>query len=95
MIFRSHRGGVFYTPENTMPAFRAAFEAGFEQIETDPQYTKDGKIVVEITPVEYSNGYNIYIGGTMHSISRDDMTVNSNGKVEFILSLYQILCLKS
>ena len=46
MIFRSHRGGVFYTPENTMPAFRAAFEAGFEQIETDPQYTKDGVVVL-------------------------------------------------
>ena len=46
MIFRSHRGGVFYTPENTMPAFKAAFESGFEQIETDPQYTKDGVIVL-------------------------------------------------
>lgn len=46
MKFRSHRGGVFATPENTMPAFRAAFEAGFEQIETDPQYTKDGVVVL-------------------------------------------------
>lgn len=46
MIFRSHRGGTYYTPENTMPAFRAAFEAGFEQIETDPQYTRDGVIVL-------------------------------------------------
>ena len=46
MLFRSHRGGVFYTPENTMPAFKAAFEAGFDQIETDPQYTKDGVIVL-------------------------------------------------
>ncbi len=46
MIFRSHRGGVYYTPENTMPAFRAALENKFEQIETDPQYTKDGVIVL-------------------------------------------------
>lgn len=46
MIFRSHRGGTYYTPENTMPAFRAAFEAGFEQIETDPQFTRDGVIVL-------------------------------------------------
>ncbi len=46
MIFRSHRGGTYYTPENTMPAFRAALEAGFEQIETDPQITRDGVIVL-------------------------------------------------
>lgn len=46
MIFRSHRGGNQYTPENTMPAFRAAFRAGFEQIETDPQMTRDGVIVL-------------------------------------------------
>lgn len=46
MIFRSHRGGVYYTPENTMPAFRAALANHFEQIETDPQYTKDGVIVL-------------------------------------------------
>ena len=46
MIFRSHRGGVFYTPENTMPAFRAALDNKFEQIETDPQLTKDGVIVL-------------------------------------------------
>ncbi len=46
MKFRSHRGGNYYTPENTMPAFRAAFEAGFEYIETDPQYTRDGVVVL-------------------------------------------------
>lgn len=46
MIFRSHRGGVYYTPENTMPAFRAALDSKFEQIETDPQFTKDGVIVL-------------------------------------------------
>ncbi len=46
MKFRSHRGGVYYTPENTMPAFKAAFAAGYEMIETDPQYTKDGVVVL-------------------------------------------------
>jgi len=46
MLFRSHRGGVFYTPENTMPAFRDAFARGYDQIETDPQYTKDGVVVL-------------------------------------------------
>ena len=28
--YRSHRGGVYYTPENTMPAFLDALEKGFE-----------------------------------------------------------------
>ena len=46
MIYRSHRGGVYYTPENTMPAFKDALEKGFPQIETDPCYTKDGVIIL-------------------------------------------------
>jgi len=46
MVYRSHRGGVYYTPENTMSAFRDALEKGFAYIETDPQLTKDGVIVL-------------------------------------------------
>ena len=46
MIFRSHRGSSYYTPENTMPAFLASLDNKFEQIETDPQFTKDGVIVL-------------------------------------------------
>lgn len=46
MHFRSHRGGVYYTPENTMPAFRDALAQGFDVIETDPTLTKDGVIVL-------------------------------------------------
>lgn len=45
-IYRSHRGGVYETPENTMPAFKAALQQGYEMIETDPCYTKDGEIVL-------------------------------------------------
>ena len=45
-MFRSHRGGSFYTPESTMPAFRDAIEQGFEYIEVDPRYTLDGKIIL-------------------------------------------------
>ena len=44
--FRAHRGGSSYTPENTMPAFEEAIRQGFEYIETDPQFTKDGEIVL-------------------------------------------------
>lgn len=45
MQFRAHRGHAA-CPENTMPAFRKAFEDGFDTIETDPQLTKDGVIVL-------------------------------------------------
>ena len=46
MIYRSHRGGVYWTPENTMPAFLDALERKYEYIETDPCLTKDGKIIL-------------------------------------------------
>ena len=46
MFYRSHRGGTHYTPENTMPAFRYAVEAGYTYIETDPQLTRDGVVVL-------------------------------------------------
>ena len=46
MLYRSHRGGVYYTPENTIPAFKYALEAGYDYIETDPQLTKDGVVVL-------------------------------------------------
>ncbi len=46
MLYRSHRGGVYYTPENTMPAFLYALEAGYDYIETDPQLTLDGVVIL-------------------------------------------------
>ena len=46
MKFRSHRGGVYYTPENTMPAFEMAIKQGYSHIETDPCLTKDGVVVL-------------------------------------------------
>ena len=46
MLYRSHRGGVYYTPENTMPAFKYALKAGYDFIETDPQLTRDGVVVL-------------------------------------------------
>lgn len=46
MLYRSHRGGVYYTPENTMPAFLQALKDGYDMIETDPQLTADGVVVL-------------------------------------------------
>ncbi|MBE5867797.1 MAG: hypothetical protein E7293_02410 [Lachnospiraceae bacterium] len=45
-LYRAHRGGAYYTPENTMIAFKESLKQGFAYIETDPCYTKDGVIVL-------------------------------------------------
>ena len=42
----AHRGNVAEYPENTMPAFRAAYEQGYKIIETDPIFTADGQCVL-------------------------------------------------
>src|ERR1043165_3966874 len=42
----SHRGEHLQHPENTMPAYRAAVEAGADFIETDVRTTSDGKLVI-------------------------------------------------
>ena len=41
----AHRGVSTEYPENTMSAFKAASEQGYEVIELDPAVTKDGVIV--------------------------------------------------
>lgn len=45
MIFQAHRGVCCETPENTMPAFVAALEQGYQIIELDVSVTKDLKFV--------------------------------------------------
>ena len=42
----AHRGASAYAPENTMSAFKKAFEIGANGIELDLQKTKDDKIVI-------------------------------------------------
>jgi glycerophosphoryl diester phosphodiesterase len=42
----AHRGASLQAPENSMPAFRAAYEAGTDFVELDVQRTRDGAIVV-------------------------------------------------
>lgn len=41
-----HRGSSGHFPENTLPAFRAALEAGASYLEMDVRATADGEIVV-------------------------------------------------
>lgn len=42
----AHRGYSGRYPENTMPAFEMAYEAGCDGIELDVQLTKDGEVVI-------------------------------------------------
>lgn len=42
----SHRGEHLHHPENTMPAFQRAIDAGADFIEADIRTTSDGKLVV-------------------------------------------------
>ncbi len=42
----SHRGEHLHHPENTLPAFQAAIDAGADFFELDVQTTADGKLVL-------------------------------------------------
>ena len=46
MLFQAHRGVCTENPENTMPAFIAAIEQGYEVIEMDVSVTKDMQFVL-------------------------------------------------
>lgn len=43
---QAHRGVSSDYPENTMAAFRASLEEGYDYIECDPRYTSDGEIII-------------------------------------------------
>lgn len=45
-VIMAHRGACVYAPQNTLPAFKKAFEMGFTSFETDVHCTKDGQIVL-------------------------------------------------
>ncbi len=46
IILAAHRGDKLRYPENTMPAFLAALDAGVDMIETDIHLTRDGHLVL-------------------------------------------------
>ena len=41
----AHRGGMESAPENTIAAFRAAYELGYRHLETDVHVTSDGVLI--------------------------------------------------
>lgn len=46
MKLLAHRGYSAYYPENTMEAFKQAYQKGFDGVETDVHMTKDGQLVL-------------------------------------------------
>ena len=42
----AHRGDLSTAPENTLPAFQRAWDAGADGVELDVRVTRDGKLVV-------------------------------------------------
>ncbi len=46
LIYQAHRGLSTEYPENTMPAFTAAIDAGYRIIELDPAFTSDGRCIL-------------------------------------------------
>ncbi len=46
ILLAAHRGDRKNCPENTMPAFKSAYEAGVDMIETDIHITRDGELVL-------------------------------------------------
>jgi len=46
IVVIAHRGEHLHHPENTMPAFQAAIDAGADFFELDVRTTSDGKFVI-------------------------------------------------
>ena len=51
VLVHGHRGARGVRPENTLPAFEYAIEAGVDVLELDMAVTKDDVIVVSHDPV--------------------------------------------
>ncbi len=70
MIVMAHRGYSSKAPENTMPAFELAIEAGAGGLELDVHLTKDGEVVVIHDPTldRTTNG-----GGSVASFTMEEL----------------------
>src|SRR5579859_6241329 len=70
----SHRGEHLHHPENTMPAFHAAVDAGADFIEVDVRTTSDGKLVLmhDATVDRTTNGHGEVAAMTLEEIRKLD-----------------------
>lgn len=82
MKVAAHRGNVEGFPENTMPAFKSAYELGVDMIELDLRMTKDGEIVVIHDPNvdRTSNGHGLVSDMTLAELKELDFGVKTDPK---------------
>jgi glycerophosphoryl diester phosphodiesterase len=75
----SHRGEHLHHPENTIPAFQAAIDAGADFIEVDVRTTADGRLVLmhDATVDRCTNGHGEVARMTFEEIRRLDAGVRS------------------
>ena len=59
---QGHRGARGLAPENTLPAFEAAFDAGVSSVETDVHLTRNGAVVLTHDPVVSEGLYELTAG---------------------------------
>jgi glycerophosphoryl diester phosphodiesterase len=78
----SHRGEHLHHPENTMPAFRAAVEAGADFIEVDVRTTADGRLVLQHddTVDRCTNGHGKVSAMTFEEIRKLDAGAKFNAE---------------
>jgi glycerophosphoryl diester phosphodiesterase len=74
VVVISHRGEHLRHPENTMPAFQAAYEAGADFFELDVRTTSDGKLVLmhDSTVDRCTNGHGEVAAMTFEEIRKLD-----------------------
>ena len=80
VVVISHRGEHLHHPENTLPAFRAAIEAGADFIEVDVRTTADGKLVLmhDETLDRCTNGHGEVAKMTLDEIRKLDAGAKSS-----------------
>jgi glycerophosphoryl diester phosphodiesterase len=82
VVVISHRGEHLHHPENTMPAFRAAVEAGADFIEVDVRTTADGRLILQHddTVDRCTNGHGKVSAMTFEEIRKLDAGVKFNAE---------------
>jgi len=71
----AHRGAKREFPENTLSAFRRAFELGADAVELDVHSTRDGVVVVHHDPILSEHGHAI------KSLTWAELENQANGRI--------------
>lgn len=82
----AHRGASKYAPENTMEAFRLAYEMGADGMELDVHLTKDGELVVnhDQSIDRTSNGHGLIAEMTYEELLKYDFSYKFTDKYSHV-----------